>query len=971
MKKQLRWLLVVVCLFSATIAESVGPEGAGMKPISTPAAVRGYRLSKGAGLTVAIAAGTAFCKGSPTNYGGGRLEMVANATNYVYVDPSAGCAPAASTKGFSADGAPIATVLTGPSSITDIAMASAPLSGGGLSPAGAPATGTGITSLNNLTASSQTFATGTSGTNFNISSSGSTHTFNLPNASATARGLVNTGAQTFAGAKTFSTPISPASGGTGANNSATAGLYLRGNGTNFVTSSVAAGGAGTCAANQFVTGANDNAAPTCAQPAFSNLSGSATPAQLPSASTTAQGILQLGGDLGGTSAAQTVISLQGNPLASTAPAANQVLAWSGTAWTPATPTGAGTGSCASNQYVTAVNAGGAPTCAQPGFSNLSGTAAASQLPAATSTSQGAIQLGSDITGTAASPVVDGLQGRPVAAAAPTPNQVLTWNGSSWAPGNGGTVTSVGLAAPAEFSVSGSPVTTSGTLTFTKVNQNVNSFYAGPSSGSAAAPAFRSIVAGDLPGATATAQGAVQLAKDLTGSATAPKVAGLQGNPVAATAPTANQVLAWSGTAWTPTTPAGGAGTGSCASNQYVTAVNAGAPTCAQPGFSNLSGTAAASQLPAATSTSQGAIQLGSDISGTAASPVVDGLQGRPVASTAPTANQVLTWNGSAWAPATPSGGGGSGWPSTWTTNSTSNAVTAQPTSGQDAVPLSLAPNVASPTADLFDVYKDQGLTTKVLWIGANGNLNFMGNDLSLGTSGQSMPSFMQVYGGGGNQPYVQLQTSDGTKNAYLSLSNSTAGVACISSSAPASDCAAGTQIPLLAQDLGGSATAPKVVGLQGNPVSTAAPASNQVLTWNGSAWAPATPSGGSGNSNYVIVGHQGNTAWGSSNYFPLIGLDYVGAESFVQAPMPAGTATAIYFDTGGVAPGTGNSAKLTLRDNGVSTALSCTVAGSATSCNITGQSVAIAAGDLVDLLLTTSGTGPTSRLNWSIRIQGQ
>lgn len=64
--------------------------------------------------------------------------------------------------------------------------------------------GTGLLTLNTLTADPQSFATGTSGTDFAIVSSGDTHTFNLPNASATARGLVSTGAQTFAGAKTFS-----------------------------------------------------------------------------------------------------------------------------------------------------------------------------------------------------------------------------------------------------------------------------------------------------------------------------------------------------------------------------------------------------------------------------------------------------------------------------------------------------------------------------------------------------------------------------------------------------------------------------------------------------------------------------------------------------------------------------------------------------------------------------------------------
>lgn len=48
----------------------------------------------------------------------------------------------------------------------------------------------GITTLNTLTATTQTFATSTTGTDFTISSATSTHTFNFPSSSASARGLL-------------------------------------------------------------------------------------------------------------------------------------------------------------------------------------------------------------------------------------------------------------------------------------------------------------------------------------------------------------------------------------------------------------------------------------------------------------------------------------------------------------------------------------------------------------------------------------------------------------------------------------------------------------------------------------------------------------------------------------------------------------------------------------------------------------
>lgn len=60
----------------------------------------------------------------------------------------------------------------------------------------------------------------------------------------------------------------------------------------------------------------------------------------------------------------------------------------------------------------------------------------------------------------------------------------------------GTVTSVGLSLPGIFSVTGSPVTTSGTLSASLVNQAANTVFAAPN-GSLGAPTFRGLVPADL------------------------------------------------------------------------------------------------------------------------------------------------------------------------------------------------------------------------------------------------------------------------------------------------------------------------------------------------------------------------------------------------------------------------------------------------------------------------------------------
>lgn len=80
---------------------------------------------------------------------------------------------------------------------------------------------------------------------------------------------------------------------------------------------------------------------------------------------------------------------------------------------------------------------------------------------------------------------------------------LVTSATNGAAPSGGTVTSVGLSLPSIFTITGSPVTTSGTLTGTFNTQTANTIFSGPSSGGAATPTFRALVTADLPAGTGT------------------------------------------------------------------------------------------------------------------------------------------------------------------------------------------------------------------------------------------------------------------------------------------------------------------------------------------------------------------------------------------------------------------------------------------------------------------------------------
>jgi hypothetical protein len=83
------------------------------------------------------------------------------------------------------------------------------------------------------------------------------------------------------------------------------------------------------------------------------------------------------------------------------------------------------------------------------------------------------------------------------------------------------VTSVALSDGSTtpiYAISGSPVTSSGTLTFSLKTETANLVFAGPTSGSAAQPTFRALVAADLPSNGANPTGTVGLST-VNGSAT--------------------------------------------------------------------------------------------------------------------------------------------------------------------------------------------------------------------------------------------------------------------------------------------------------------------------------------------------------------------------------------------------------------------------------------------------------------------
>jgi len=364
-----------------------------------------------------------------------------------------------------------------------------------------------------------------------------------------------------------------------------------------------------------------------------------------------------GGDLSGTSTSQTVTRIQGVPVSATLPTTNQVLQYNGTSYVPATVSG-GAGAPVDASYLTLGLNGTLTTervlTAGTNISFVDGGAGGAltingtytYTPSdATTGAKGIVQLAGDLGNTAALPRVLKINNTAVATGA-TAGQVLRATGSL--------VSSFG-------SLDLSLAATVGT----SILPSANMFQA-----------------------TNAASGAVQLAGDLAGTAASPSVVALRGSGISVTAPTANQVLQYVGSAWTPTSlPAAVStaasfvtiGTDASLSNERVltAGTNISIVDGGAGGSVTINGTYSYTPTDA-TGGAKGVVQLAGDLGGSAAAPAVLKINGVSVSGTpavgyVPTATSstAATWQ----APA--AGGGGAPVGASYLTLGTDGTLTSE------------------------------------------------------------------------------------------------------------------------------------------------------------------------------------------------------------------------------------------------------------------------------------------------------
>lgn len=222
-----------------------------------------------------------------------------------------------------------------------------------------------------------------------------------------------------------------------------------------------------------------------------------------------------------------------------------------------------------------------------------------------------IPLAGDLSGTSNNALVIGLQGRPIAATAPTDMQVLTWDETNeiWKPAAGG--------GGGSFTAGGDLSGSSSSQTVIKL-QNVSVSNTTPTSNQVLAYSGSQWAPVSLPNASVGGQGLVQLTGDLGGTYNAVSVLKANGASVPA---------------------AGSLVTGNILQVSGASALNYG-PLNLAGGSNYITGILPAANHPDASTIAKGIIQLAGDLAGTSTSVSVAKING----ATVPVSGSLTTGN---------------------------------------------------------------------------------------------------------------------------------------------------------------------------------------------------------------------------------------------------------------------------------------------------------------------------------------
>ena len=365
------------------------------------------------------------------------------------------------------------------------------------------------------------------------------------------------------------------------------------------------------------------------------------------------------------------------------------------------------------------------------------------------------------------------------------NNVLVTDGSgntSWVSAGSGTVSSVGLSMPGIFTVTGSPVVNTGTLTATLNTQSANLVWAGPTTGAASAPTFRSLVGADLPNPSASTLGGIQ---STTGAShqwlSTISTSGVPG----LTQPAFTDI---SGTLGPSQCPNPSASTIGCVesyvavAHQWINTIStSGVPSSTQPVFGDIGGQSTLAQLPSISNNS-----LLSNISGGTATPLANSLTSIIDNILGSTQGDVLYRSGTVWTALGPGTSGqvlttaGAAANPSWTTVTgtgtvtsiatnngvTGGTITTTGTIGLASIStgnvlgnvsgISAAPTATTPTQVLDVIGSTEG---SVLYRGAS-----VWTALTPGTNGQ----FLQTTGAG-STPQWATNSWNGQTGAVVSV----------------------------------------------------------------------------------------------------------------------------------------------------------------------------------------------------------